>query len=205
MLGKNLKIDWIGTPAARHACENWHYSGSLPSGKLVKIGVWEDGSFVGAIIFGRGTSPQLGDRYNLAQTECVELVRIAFRPHKVQISQAVSIALKMLKKSSPGLRLVVSFASQDEDHHGGIYQAGNWIYSGTTLPQDGFFFRGKRATDRQISEHVRETRLVRAELERRGIIRRLKTKPKHRYLMPLDKKMRRLILPLSENYPKRVK
>ncbi len=198
----DLKIDWATHAAAKYACEHWHYSGCLPSGKLVKVGAWECGKFIGVVIFGRGTSPQLGKKYGLDQTECIELVRIALTKHENQVSRIMSIALKMIVLANPGLKMIVSFASQDEGHHGGIYQATNWIYAGTTSPQDEFLFKGKRATDRQVSQFVKETRIGRQEWERRGVLKRLPTKPKHRYLMPLDKEMRAKIAPLSKPYPK---
>jgi hypothetical protein len=103
------------------------------------------------------------------------------------------------------MRLVISFASQDQGHHGGIYQAGNWVYDGLTAPKDEFMFHGKRATDRQVSQFVKETRVARSEWERRGVLIRLPTTPKHRYLMPLDAEMRDRIAPLAKPYPKRPK
>ena len=32
----------------------------------------------------------------------------------------------------PGIELIVAFADQGEDHHGGIYQASNFVYTGTS-------------------------------------------------------------------------
>lgn len=200
-----LKIDWATHEAAKYACVNWHYSKCLPIGKLVKVGAWENGKFIGVVLFGRGTSPQLGAKYGLSQTTCIELVRVALTTHKTPVSKIMSIALKFMSRANSGIRLVVSFASQDEGHHGGIYQATNWIYAGTTAPQDEFLFRGKRATDRQVSQFVKDTRIGRREWEKRGVLIRLPTATKHRYLMPLDAEMKERILPLSKPYPKRVK
>jgi hypothetical protein len=205
MAKADLRIDWATHAAAKYACENWHYSGCLPIGKLVKVGAWENGKFIGVVLFGRGTSPQLGSKYSLGQDQCVELVRVALRDHASPVSRIMAIALRMLKKSNPNLRLVISFASQDEGHHGGIYQATNWVYNGTTSPQDEFMFKGKRATDRQVSQFVKETRIGRKQWELRGVLKRLPTRPKHRYLMPLDPDMRARILPLAKPYPKRAK
>ena len=199
----DLRIDWASAAAAKYACEHWHYSGCVPIGKLVKLGAWESGRFVGVVIFGRGTSPQLGKPYGLDQTTCVELVRVALRDHRAPVSRIVAIALRLLAKQAPGLRLVVSFASQDAGHHGGIYQAGGWIYAGKTSRKDEFVFKGRRATDRQISQFVKDTGIGRKTLEARGVIRRLPTTPKHRYLMPLDAEMRRRVEVLSKPYPKR--
>jgi hypothetical protein len=203
-MGKaDLRIDWATHAAAKYACETWHYSRCLPAGKLVKVGAWERGRFIGVVLFGRGTAALLGNPYGLNQTECVELVRVALTKHKNQVSRIVAISLRFLKSISPGLRLVVSFASQDEGHHGGIYQAGGWVYAGTTHPKTEYLLKGKRATDRQISQMVKETRIRRAEMVSRGILIPLPTTPKHRYLMPLDDEIRARVLPLSKPYPKR--
>jgi hypothetical protein len=205
-MGKaDLRIDWASHEAAKFACENWHYSGCVPAGKLVKIGAWENGRFVGVVLFGRGTCNHLAHRFGCNSRNACELVRVALQSHSTPVSRIVSIALGFLRRMFPDMRLVISFASQDAGHHGGIYQAGNWIYEGMTSPKDEFLFKGKRATDRQVSQFVKDTRISRGEWERRGILKRLSTQPKHRYLMPLDEDMRRQILPLSKPYPKRAK
>ena len=43
----DLRLDWCDQKAARYAVEMWHYSRSMPSSKLVRVGVWEGGRFVG--------------------------------------------------------------------------------------------------------------------------------------------------------------
>ena len=50
----SLKLDWCSHAAATWAVENWHYSGRMPAGKMVRIGAWEDGAFIGAVIFSQG-------------------------------------------------------------------------------------------------------------------------------------------------------
>jgi hypothetical protein len=205
-MGKaDLRIDWATHAAAKYACENWHYSGCLPAGKLVKVGAWENGKFIGVVLFGRGTCNHLAHRFGCNATNACELVRVALSEHSVPVSRIVKIALTFLKKNFPTMRLCISFASQDAGHHGGIYQAGNWTYEGKTSPKDEFLFKGKRATDRQVSQFVKETRISRREWELRGVLQRLPTQPKHRYLMPLDAEMRARILPLAKPYPKRAK
>lgn len=51
MAKADLRIDWATHEAARYACENWHYSGTVPVGKLAKVGAWERGEFVGVVLF----------------------------------------------------------------------------------------------------------------------------------------------------------
>lgn len=191
-MGKpDLKIDWATHEAAKFACENWHYSRCLPAGKLVKIGAWEDGNFIGAVLFGRGASPSLGAKFDLSQDECVELVRVAMRRHKTEISRIVAIALRFLKKTNPGLRLVVSFADPDKGHAGGIYQAGNWIYCGKSPETKELFIDGRWV-------HWRGGFYSKTENTPQRLM-----PGKHRYLMPLDAATKAKMVALARPYPKR--
>jgi hypothetical protein len=72
-----LALDWCSFDAAKYAVEHWHYSHAMPAGKLAKVGVWEDGSFIGAVVFGRGANSHLGSPYGLSGLQCSELVRVA--------------------------------------------------------------------------------------------------------------------------------
>jgi hypothetical protein len=126
----NLKLDWCTFKAAEYACKHWHYSKTIPASKLVKIGVWENNIFTGVIIFSRGANANLLKPYGLKVTEGCELTRIALNKHFHPVTKMVSIAVKMLKRFSPGLKLIVSFADSNQGHLGKIYQAGNWIYTG---------------------------------------------------------------------------
>lgn len=195
----SLKLDWCSAKAARYAVENWHYSGTLPANKSVYIGAWESGQFIGVIIFGLGASPSLGTRYGLTAMQVCELTRVALRAHKTPVSRMIAIALRMLKSQSPGIRLVVSFADQWHDHHGGIYQAGGWIYAGITSASKMIRLpNGSIADPRRFNGHGHNAT---KPIPMGSII--IKTPPKHRYLMPLDPEMRAQITPLAKPYPKR--
>lgn len=200
----NLKISWATFESTKYACLNWHYSKCVPVGKLVKIGAWEDNKFIGVVLFGRGANQHLGKPYNLQQTECVELVRIALNRHKTSVSRIVSIALKFLKKSNPNLKLVVSYADQTQGHHGGIYQAGNWLYTGAGKPDNFYMIKGKLTHPRTIaSKGVKQNIYGAKKLDPNAYI--VEVAGKHRYLMALDKDTKNDIIKLSKPYPKRVK
>jgi len=199
-----LKIDWASYEAAKYACENWHYSKCLPVGKLVKVGAWENGRFIGTVLFGRGATPNLGRPYGLNQDECVELVRIALTKHKTTVSKIAAFAIRWLKKTNPNLRLIVSFADQSQGHHGGIYQAGNWVYNGTGSPATFYMIRGKLTHPRSIGakglvQNISGARKIDPNAKAVEVL------GKHRYLMPLDENMRDKIASLAKPYPKRVK
>lgn len=189
----NLKIDWATHQAAKFSCEKWHYSGCLPAGKLVKIGVWEKGQFIGVVLYGRGASPFLGKKYNLNQDEICELVRVALTNHENSVSRIMAISFKFLKKNCPKLKMIVSFADQNEGHHGGIYQATNWIYSGLTGETTEVYLNGKWVHMRGAFYKMKKNTPTRI------------AKGKHRYLMPLTKAIETLVKPLSKPYPKRIK
>ena len=199
----DLKIDWATHKAAKYACEHWHYSRCMPVGKLVKIGVWEEGVFIGVVLFGRGASNNLLRKYDLNQDKGAELVRIALSIHRAFVSQIISKSIKLLCRFVPELRLLISFADTGQGHYGGIYQATNWIYSGMTNDRDRFYIiRGKKIHPRSVSAKY-GTRSI-PVLKKMGIsVGLCDSEPKHRYLMPLDKKMRKQILPLSKPYPKK--
>jgi hypothetical protein len=191
-----LKIDWATHDAARYACENWHYSRCIPKSKLSKVGVWENEKFLGVVIFGVGATCDLVKRYGLKMEQGCELVRIALRNHATPVSRIVAISLRFLKKANPGIRLVVSFADPEQGHHGGIYQAGGWIYSGTSQSSDEYIYKGKRWQGRSFRHKYKG-------MERHPSVQIVKGASKIRYLMPLDAEMKKQILPLAKAYPKR--
>lgn len=188
-----LKIDWATHEAAKFAVENWHYSKSMPDGKLVKVGAWEDGKFIGVVIFGRGANNNIGKPYGLTQTECCELVRIALRDHKSAVTRIMALAIKFIKKQSPGIRLLISYADPTQGHHGGIYQGGNWLYVGRSQAQQAVIVNGKIMHKRSAEALF-------------GTIKGLKKSPvlwKHKYLFSLDKELTERLASLKRPYPKR--
>ena len=194
----DLKIDWATHKAAKYACENWHYSKCLPVGKVTRVGVWEKERFIGVVLFSRGAAPKLFAKYGLNQENGCELTRIALRDHVTPVSRVMAIALKFLKKTSPGLRLVISFADPEQGHHGGIYQATNWIYVGESSKVPSWVdLRGRKWHHRTVCD-----RAAKISGKHRGY-KRIMVPGKYKYLMPLDKEMREQIMPLSKPYPKR--
>lgn len=200
-----LKLDWCSWAAAKYAVERWHYTKRMPCAG-VKIGVWEDCKFIGAVLFGLGAGNSTrGDSYGLARShEVAELVRVALKhDHKTPVSRIVAIALRMLKSQSPGLRLVISFADEmGQGHLGGIYQAGNWIYAGTFEGDGGFVIHGKIMHSKTVYSKgwVQNVEWLREHVDPR--CEKAPTK-KHRYLMPMDDEIRERIRPLSKPYPKK--
>lgn len=193
-----LKLDWATHKAAKYAVEHWHYSECMPAGKIVKVGVWENKDFIGVVLFSRGANNSLGNPYGLSQIECCELTRIALKAHITPVSRIMRMAIVFLRKNSPGVRLIISFADPEQGHHGGIYQATNWAYSGKSPAPDEYMIFGKRM-------HGRSMRAKYGTHLGKDFIKIVKGSSKYRYLMPLDKAMAEQIEHLRKPYPKREK
>jgi hypothetical protein len=204
-MSSDLRLDWATHAAAEFACRHWHYSGCMPAGKTVKIGAWEAGRYIGAVIFGRGASGLLLRPYGLQQTEGCELTRVALTAHRTPVSRIVAIAIRFLHRQSPGMRLIVSFADPEQGHHGGIYQAGGWIYTGT-VETHVYVVHGAQVHPKSLHSRygIGGQSLVWLRANVDPAAERV-IGFKHRYLFPLDAELRERVAPLAQPYPKRPK
>jgi hypothetical protein len=173
----------------------------MPAGKTLKIGVWENDKYIGAVIFSRGASYNLLNPFGLKQNEGCELTRVALTKHITPVSKIVSVSIRLLKKKCPKLQMVISFADPVQNHHGGIYQAGNWIYSGRSNSDWSIKKNNKVYHRRSIFSKYKTTSIDKLG----GNFEKVKTPGKHRYLMPLNKNIRKKVIKLSKPYPKRMK
>jgi hypothetical protein len=201
-----LEVDFCSNADARYACRKWHYNSRFPKSKIESLGVWEDGTFIGTVIFGRGACSKMGSPFGLDQTEVCELLRIALVDgHKAFVSQILSLAIRKLKEHSPGIKLIVSFADSAEGHLGILYQASNFFYLGARSyhalrihgevrhPRAVHCIYGSRAGAQSI-------RWLRKHVDPKA--ERILTPPKHKYVKPLTKKMRKKLRPMALPYPK---
>lgn len=179
----------------------------MPTPPIVKIGVWEEGKYIGCVLFSRGANNNLGKPYALKTTQVCELTRIALDRHQAPVSRIVAIAIKFLAKANPGLRLIVSFADPNQNHHGGVYQAGNWIYCGQSPSSHKYLDKhGNEWHQRQVSATgVKPQYGTMRRVPKISECTKLPQLGKHRYLMPLDREMRAQLLSLAKPYPKRAK
>jgi hypothetical protein len=176
-------------------------------GKLVKVGVWEGGKFKGAVIFGDGLLGPRSHVYGgIDKFEIAEIVRIALRQHQHEVSRMIRIAVKLLRKRCPGTELVVAFADQGEGHHGGIYQAAGFLYTGESEP--GRMFRhkasGRILHNRAVSVNGRRSHFGKVrKVPRHDECEIIARSKKHRYLLPLTAEMKQFVEKMRRPYPKR--
>jgi hypothetical protein len=175
----------------------------MPCSKTAKIGVWENGRFIGAIIFAWGANLRLAGEYGLKLTECAELCRVALTDHETPVSRIVSISIKMLKRHCPGLRLLASYADPAQGHVGSIYQAMGWVYVGERSGTSEIMLNGKPTHRRTVSSKFKTSSV---EWLRRHVDPQaagVPTPAKHKYLLALDTDMLKQIKRLEKPYPKR--
>lgn len=202
-----LKLDWCSHEAAKWACEHWHYSKSMPVGKTVKIGVWEQGIYIGCLIYSPGAAGvgRIGPSLGLRTVEVAELQRVALTTHRTEVSKIISISIRFIRRTNPKLRLIVSYADPNENHHGGIYQATNWVYVGKSSKTPIWYNKkGERVHDRNVT--VSGWSKYQGKYSRGEKITdctKVETDGKYKYYMPLDDEMRKQIEPLRQPYPKR--
>lgn len=108
-----------------------HYAKRLPSISWA-FGLFADGLLQGILTIGKPASPSLcigvlGVEYENIVYELNRLVVNDDLPRN-SLSYFVSKALKLLPKPL----CLVSYADTAQNHHGYIYQATNWIYTGAT-------------------------------------------------------------------------
>ncbi len=203
---RELRLDFCSHQAAKHAVMCWHYSHAMPAAKLVRIGVWEQGRFVGAILYGSGANRHLSRPFGLKSTEACELVRVALtsgRQHPT--SRCLAVSLKMLKRQSPGLQLVVSYADTKEGHLGIIYQATNWIFLGASS-QPYLKVRGKIEHPRSLYDRYgrggQQIAWLRENVDPHA--QRVEMPAKLKYIYCFDPGLRQELSKQALPYPKRV-
>jgi hypothetical protein len=138
---------------------NKHYAKRMCSISYA-FGLFIDNILVGICTFG------FPPNYNYNNGKCVfnstevltlELNRLITDDglNKNSLSYLVSHSLKLL----PAPSCIVSYADPNQGHHGYIYQATNWIYTGTSTPKhryhfkDGSTFDIRRGIDQKILDH----------------------------------------------------
>lgn len=201
----DLRLDWCSYEAAKFAVMHWHYSKAMPRFRLATMGVWECDKFVGSVIFGLGATPMLLRPYGLVQFQGCELLRVALRPHATPTSRIVAIATRVLKRRSPGLRIIVSFADAQQGHVGTIYQAAGWTYTGESI-HSWLRVAGRVRHPRAIVVTYGTQALPWLREHVDPVAAAVSMPPKYRYVCVLDKSDNALVARVAamrKPYPKR--
>jgi hypothetical protein len=191
--------------AALWAVKAHHYTRSLPSGRVLAFGVWEDGTFSGCLIVSRGACANIGKPFSLSQDQIAEVSRIALRPgHVAPVSQALTVTARLVHRSNPGLEVLISYADQRQGHDGrGVYGACGWTYLGETAREAMLWIDGHEVHARTVSSKygTRDLAWLCANVDPQ--VRRIDCPPKHKYALALTAPMRERLALLARPLPRR--
>ena len=131
-----------------------HYAKRLPSISYA-FGLYEDGILIGIVTYGMPASNQLCEGICGIENKqkVIELNRLCLQDNsKNQASFLVANSIKLLPKPT----IIVSYADTAQGHIGYVYQATNFLFTGTTKERtDMFAGEGKHsrhATDPSIRQ-----------------------------------------------------
>lgn len=190
-----MKLTKANSKAIKYACKNFHYSQSVPTVQYAYNVYNDKNEWCGVILFGGGANNNLAKSFDLRNGEVLELERVALNGKQEQTSKAVSIALRLLHKENPIVKLVVSYADHRQKHLGIIYQATNWIYLGMTKTSDfQYFYNGKWTHERTINSKSNKDEL-KATLQKR------QNSNKFKYVYCFDKKLKEKYNSIKKQYP----
>ena len=166
-----------------------HYAKRIPSISYA-FGLYEDKTLIGICTFGSPPSNALciGVCGENNRDKVVELNRLCLNDHNVKnlTSYFLSNCLKLL----PNNKIIVSYADTSQNHHGYIYQATNWYYTGLSA---------KRTERYDINNPQKHSKTVTESMDYYSLAVRDRPQ-KHRYVIFTGTKKEKKILKKSLNY-----
>jgi hypothetical protein len=165
----------------------------------------EHGKIEGVAVFGQPSPPIQKHAFHDRDFRLYELSRVVVQTKTPNAASfLISHALKMLE---PRPCAVVSYADTEYGHSGIIYQATNWIYTGSTVSHDkAYIVDGERLHPTTIRDRYGVTSPTKWAKENN--IEMVKSSPKHRYFYLVGSKpqkkvmMRKLRYGVVNEYPK---
>ena len=110
-----------------------HYAKRMPSISYA-YGLFEQDNLIGMVSYGSPASPSLckGIAGEKNKSLVIELNRLVLKENlKNQASMLIGASLKLLPKP----KIIVSYADTAQNHLGVVYQATNFLFTGTTKPR----------------------------------------------------------------------
>lgn len=196
-----MRLEKASRKAIVYACMNFHYAKTIPVNVFGYSVFNNKNEWCGVILYGTGAANNIGMPFGLSQGQVLELVRMALNGKQESTTKAMSISLKLLNKYIPNIKLVVSYADSEQGHYGTIYQATNWFYTGYSTDTN-LIINGKREHRRTLGSRYGTSSFE--KLKEKGYkVEVIKTKPKWKYIFPIDKSLLSMCRQLSKPYPKK--
>lgn len=134
MRAKDIIVKPISAKDANRIVKSCHYSGKVVPNSQLHFGVFLDGKCGGAMQFGPSMRKDLMQPlvYDTKWNGFIELNRMAFAdwlPRNSE-SRAISVAMRLIRKSYPHIEWVISFADGTQCGDGTIYRASGFALTG---------------------------------------------------------------------------
>lgn len=190
-------------------CKEWflkkHYAKRMPPIDFC-FGLYDNDKLIGVCSFGTPASTAVREMIKSFKLYELNRLVIAENIKKNSLSYFVSKCLLMMPKPS----VIVSYADTSQNHHGYIYQATNWIYTGLSLKFMDYMVKGMEHLNGATIFDMSRGKENRAEWLRQKFGDKLYMKErarKHRYFYfngnKYDKKQMKIELPYElQPYPK---
>jgi hypothetical protein len=190
-----MRLEIASSKAIKYACLNFHYAKVCPVVGIAFSVFNDKEEWCGVITFGYGASANMGKPYKLNHGQYLELTRMALNSKQESTSKAMSIAMRLIKKLCPTVKLLISYADKGQNHKGIIYQATNWFLVDES-ESSGFevWYKGKWVHDRGPNTLPKEQRKKLTYRKKSG---------KYKYVYPIDKALVDMCKKLSKPYPKK--
>lgn len=121
-----------------------HYLHTTPAGAIIRMEfVDSDGRRIGAMMWGRNSSPMQEQRCQLC------LTRMYFIDNTEQFveSRALSMARKYIRRHYPQIKGLIAYASTGAGHNGCVYRADGWFAVSITRNNSRDCRAGRRNVD----------------------------------------------------------
>lgn len=201
-----MRLEIASNKAIKYACLNFHYAKRLTLANLSYSVFNNKNEWCGVICFGQSSNRHVSINFGLQGNQVIELLRMALNGKQECTSKAMSIAMKLIKKDAPLVKLLISYADNNQGHFGTIYQATNWYYIGQSNEdaRSGIHIDGISVSYRGfMSKYGTSSKGKLIEIFGNRIqFKDVKTKNK--YIYPLDKSSVILCKSLSKPYPKKI-
>jgi hypothetical protein len=139
----SIKSKYKVKPIDSYLCKEWclkkHYAKRLPPIEYA-FGLWDkDGIMQGIVTYGTPVSSTLRDLWN-NKYKLMELNRLVINEglEKNVLSFLVAQSFNQMPKPM----VLVSYADTSKNHHGYIYQATNWFYTGLSIVFKDYYVKG---------------------------------------------------------------
>jgi hypothetical protein len=188
---------------AARMVERFHYAHRAPS-IVAAVGMYVDDVLAGCITYGINAVPNVhrccGEEYRLRS---LELNRLFIHDWAGRNSESwlIGQSFRWLQDKWPQYVVLVSYADTGHGHHGGIYRATNWLWTGLSSERCEGFQVGRDTIHAKHMNNRHGTRSVAAILKLYPGAVPISGQPKHRYVQFLGDRRQKRVLRAALKWP----